>query len=131
MTDPAKRVFPGSGHIAIKSGKDEDGRAITCDSEWTAGIRNAHARKSNVIGGTECARCVKSDTKRGGFSQNINLGRVPDALPAFLPVPHGDVQRPDEEVPARVRAVYHHQLALCSTSAACRTAHARAHGGRL
>jgi polygalacturonase len=81
-------------NIAIKSGRDADGRrvnvptqnlvvynclmngnwgAITCGSEQTGGIRNVYAYKCRVIGATKFALYVKSNTRRGGFSQNINL----------------------------------------------------------
>ncbi|MFG2005513.1 glycoside hydrolase family 28 protein [Spirillospora sp. NPDC048911] len=81
-------------NIAIKSGRDEDGRrvnvpcqnlvvfgctmngnwgAITCGSEQTGGIRNVYAYKCTVKGSTKFALYVKSNTQRGGFSQNINL----------------------------------------------------------
>ncbi|MCE7006489.1 glycoside hydrolase family 28 protein [Kibdelosporangium philippinense] len=84
-------------NIAIKAGRDADGRridvpcqnivvvnctmngnwgAITCGSEQTGGIRNVYAHKLNVIGATKFALYVKSNTKRGGFSQNINLDAV-------------------------------------------------------
>jgi polygalacturonase len=81
-------------NIAIKSGRDDDGRrvnvpcqnivvfgcrmngnwgAITCGSEQTGGIRNVYAYKCTLVGVTKFALYVKSNTKRGGFSQNINL----------------------------------------------------------
>ena len=81
-------------NIAIKSGRDDDGRrfnvptqnlvvfncvmngnwgAITCGSEQTGGIRNVYAYKCQVKGATKFALYVKSNTRRGGFSQNINL----------------------------------------------------------
>jgi polygalacturonase len=81
-------------NIAIKSGRDADGRrvnvptqnvvvfgcvmngnwgAITCGSEQTGGIRNVYAYKCTVTGATKFALYVKSNTLRGGFSQNINL----------------------------------------------------------
>lgn len=84
-------------NIAIKSGRDEDGRrvnvpcqnlvvvnctmngnwgAITCGSEQTGGIRNVYAFRLNVTGATKFALYVKSNTQRGGFSQNINLDSV-------------------------------------------------------
>jgi polygalacturonase len=84
-------------NIAIKSGRDADGRrvnvpcqnlvvvnctmngnwgAITCGSEQTGGIRNVFAYKLNVTGATKFALYVKSNTKRGGFSQNINLDSI-------------------------------------------------------
>jgi polygalacturonase len=81
-------------NIAIKSGRDADGRqvnvptqnlvvhdcvmngnwgAITCGSEQTGGIRNVYAYKCTLIGVTKFALYVKSNTLRGGFSQNVNL----------------------------------------------------------
>jgi polygalacturonase len=84
-------------NIALKSGRDADGRrvnvpcqnlvvvnctmngnwgAITCGSEQTGGIRNVYAYKLNVAGATKFALYVKSNTRRGGFSQNINLDSV-------------------------------------------------------
>ena len=47
--------------------------AITCGSEQTGGIRNVYAYKCQVKGATKFALYVKSNTRRGGFSQNINL----------------------------------------------------------
>ena len=81
-------------NIAIKSGRDADGRrinvptqnlvvfgcrmngnwgAITCGSEQTGGIRNVYAYKCTLVGATKFALYVKSNTRRGGFSENINL----------------------------------------------------------
>ncbi|MGC9670448.1 glycoside hydrolase family 28 protein [Planosporangium sp. 12N6] len=81
-------------NIAIKSGRDADGRrvnvpcqnivvfgcrmngnwgAITCGSEQTGGIRNVYAFRNTLVGVTKFALYVKSNTQRGGFSQNINL----------------------------------------------------------
>jgi polygalacturonase len=81
-------------NIAIKSGRDADGRrvnvpcqnivvfgctmngnwgAITCGSEQTGGIRNVYAYKNTIVGVTKFALYVKSNTLRGGFSENINL----------------------------------------------------------
>jgi polygalacturonase len=81
-------------NIAIKSGRDADGRrinkpsqnivifgcemngnwgAITCGSEQTGGIRNVYAYKCTLIGVTKFALYVKSNTLRGGFSQNVNI----------------------------------------------------------
>jgi len=81
-------------NIAIKSGRDADGRrvnvpcqnlvvfgcrmngnwgAITCGSEQTGGIRNVYAYRCTLEGVTKFALYVKSNTQRGGFSQNINL----------------------------------------------------------
>lgn len=83
-------------NIAIKSGRDADGRrvnvpsqnivvfgclmngnwgAITCGSELTGGIRNVYAYDCTVTGATKFALYVKSNTLRGGFAQNINLDR--------------------------------------------------------
>ncbi len=84
-------------NIAIKSGRDADGRrvnvptenlviynclmngnwgAVTCGSEQTGGIRNVYAYKCDVTGATKFALYVKSNTLRGGFSQNINLDSI-------------------------------------------------------
>ena len=84
-------------NIAIKSGRDADGRrvnvpcqnlviadcvmdgnwgAITCGSEQTGGIRNVYAYRLTVKGDTKFALYVKSNTLRGGFSQNINLDSI-------------------------------------------------------
>jgi polygalacturonase len=84
-------------NIAIKSGRDADGRrvnvptqnlviynclmngnwgAVTCGSEQTGGIRNVYAYKCDVTGATKFALYVKSNTQRGGFSQNINLDSI-------------------------------------------------------
>lgn len=81
-------------NIAIKSGRDDDGRrvnvpsrnivvsgcvmngnwgAITCGSEMTGGIRDVYAYNCTVVGATKFALYVKSNTLRGGFAQNINL----------------------------------------------------------
>jgi polygalacturonase len=81
-------------NIAIKSGRDADGRrinvptqnlvvynclmngnwgAITCGSEQTGGIRNVYAYKCDIVGATKFALYVKSNSLRGGFSTNINL----------------------------------------------------------
>lgn len=81
-------------NVAIKSGRDADGRrvnvpcqnivvfgcrmngnwgAITCGSEQTGGIRNVYAYKCTLVGVTKFALYIKSNTRRGGFSQNINL----------------------------------------------------------
>ncbi|WP_203935585.1 glycoside hydrolase family 28 protein [Planosporangium mesophilum] len=81
-------------NVAIKSGRDADGRrvdvpcqnivvfgcqmngnwgAITCGSEQTGGIRNVYAYRNALVGATKFALYVKSNTQRGGFSQNINL----------------------------------------------------------
>lgn len=85
----------GDDNIAIKSGRDADGRrvnvptqnvviwnnqfegpwgAITLGSELTGGIQNVYAfANSTVGGGTRFAHYVKSNTLRGGFVRNINI----------------------------------------------------------
>jgi polygalacturonase len=84
-------------NIAIKSGRDADGRrinvpsqnivivnctmngnwgAVTCGSEITGGVRNVYAYQLKVVGATKFALYVKSNTLRGGFAQNINLDSV-------------------------------------------------------
>ncbi len=81
-------------NVAIKSGRDVDGRrinvpsqnivvfdcrmngnwgAITCGSEQTGGIRNVYAYRCTMVGALKYALYVKSNTRRGGFSENINL----------------------------------------------------------
>jgi len=50
--------------------------AITCGSEQTGGIRNVYAYRLTVQGDTKFALYVKSNTLRGGFSENINLDSV-------------------------------------------------------
>src|SRR5262249_1581399 len=86
----------GDDNIAIKSGRDADGRrvntpsqnivivgctmngpwgAVSCGSELTGGIRNVYAYKC-VANPTRYALYVKSNTQRGGFAQNINLDSI-------------------------------------------------------
>jgi polygalacturonase len=81
-------------NVAIKSGRDADGRrinvpcqnivvmdcvmngnwgAITCGSEQTGGIRNVYAYRLTIRGETKYALYVKSNTRRGGFSENVNI----------------------------------------------------------
>lgn len=81
-------------NVAIKSGRDADGRrvdvpcenivvagcrmngnwgAITCGSEQTGGIRNVYGYANELVGATKFALYVKSNTQRGGFTENINL----------------------------------------------------------
>jgi polygalacturonase len=88
-------------NVAIKSGRDADGRrvnvpsqnivvfdcimngnwgAITCGSEQTGGIRNVYAYRLTIRGETKYALYVKSNTRRGGFSENINLDSVSGPL---------------------------------------------------
>jgi len=87
-------------NIAIKSGRDADGRrinvatsnvviynclmngnwgAVTCGSEITGGVKNVYAYKCNIIGATKFALYVKSNTQRGGGAQNINLDSITGA----------------------------------------------------
>jgi polygalacturonase len=85
----------GDDNIAIKSGRDSDGRrinvptqnvviwnntfegpwgAITLGSELTGGIQNVYAYSNQVVGtGTSYALFVKSNTLRGGYVKNINI----------------------------------------------------------
>jgi polygalacturonase len=86
----------GDDNIAIKSGRDADGRrintpsqnlvivgchmagpwgAISCGSELTGGIRNVYAYQC-VANPTRYALYVKSNTLRGGFATNINLDSI-------------------------------------------------------
>ena len=87
-------------NIAIKSGRDADGRrinkpsqnlvifgntmngnwgAVTCGSEITGGVKNVYAYKNNIIGETKFALYIKSNTLRGGGAQNINLDSITGA----------------------------------------------------
>ncbi|HEU4424738.1 MAG TPA: glycosyl hydrolase family 28 protein [Pilimelia sp.] len=92
-------------NVAIKSGRDADGRrinvptqnvvvfgcrmngnwgAITCGSEMTGGIRNVYAYKCTLVGATKFALYVKSNTRRGGFAENINLDSFTGVLDRHL-----------------------------------------------
>lgn len=83
-------------NIAIKSGRDADGRridtpsqdivivgntfsgpwgAITCGSELTGGIRNVYAYRCTA-NPTRYVLYVKSNTQRGGYAHNINLDSI-------------------------------------------------------
>ena len=84
--------------IAIKSGRDEDGRrvdtpsenivivgcrfqgpwgGITCGSELTGGIRNVYAYDIQTYGTSiRYMLYVKSNTRRGGYATNINLDTI-------------------------------------------------------
>lgn len=84
--------------IAIKSGRDADGRrvntpcknvvitgcrlhgpvgGIALGSEMTGGIRNVYVHDVRVYGtGLRYMLYVKSNTKRGGYAENINLDSV-------------------------------------------------------
>jgi polygalacturonase len=85
----------GDDNIAIKSGRDADGRrvnvptqnvviwnntfegpdgAITLGSELTGGIQNIYAYNNSIVGsGTNYALFVKSNTQRGGFARNVHI----------------------------------------------------------
>jgi polygalacturonase len=85
----------GDDNIAIKSGRDTDGRrvnkpstniviwnnrfegpwgAITLGSELTGGISNVYAFDNRTVGGgTRFALYVKSNTRRGGYARNVNI----------------------------------------------------------
>jgi polygalacturonase len=85
----------GDDNIAIKSGRDTDGRrvntptqnvviwnnkfegpwgAISMGSELTGGIQNIYAYSNSTTGGgTKFALYVKSNTLRGGFVRNVNI----------------------------------------------------------
>jgi polygalacturonase len=84
--------------IAIKSGRDEDGRrvdtpsenivifgcqfqgpwgGITCGSEMTGGIRNVYAYNIQTYGTSiRWMLYVKSNTRRGGYATNLNLDTI-------------------------------------------------------
>ena len=85
----------GDDTIAVKSGRDEDGRRVAtpCEdivimncqgegrfgflclgSEQTAGIRNVYAYNNRSFGrGLGWLLWVKSNTRRGGFTENIHI----------------------------------------------------------
>jgi polygalacturonase len=84
--------------IAIKSGRDDDGRrintpsenivilgcsfqgpwgGITCGSEMTGGIRNVYAYNIQTYGTSiRYMLYVKSNTRRGGYATNLNLDSI-------------------------------------------------------
>lgn len=90
-------LLAGDDNIAIKSGRDADGRrvnvptqnvviwnnqfegpygAICLGSEMTGGIQNVYAYNNSTVGsGTRYALFVKSNTKRGGFARNVHVDR--------------------------------------------------------
>ncbi|HLL66368.1 MAG TPA: glycoside hydrolase family 28 protein [Micromonosporaceae bacterium] len=88
-------------NIAIKSGRDADGRrvnvpsqnivafgntmdgssgAITCGSEQTGGIQNVYAYQNRLIGATARGLYIKSNTLRGGFTRNINIDSMSGSI---------------------------------------------------
>lgn len=93
-----RRCTFGSGDddIALKSGRDEDGRRlsvpcrnvvilgcqaegpyafIACGSEQSGGIENVYAFSNRTFGrGVGHALWVKSNSRRGGYTRNIHLG---------------------------------------------------------
>jgi polygalacturonase len=84
--------------IAIKSGRDDDGRrvntpsenivilgcsfqgpwgGVTCGSEMTGGIRNVYAYNIQTYGTSiRYMLYVKSNTRRGGYATNLNLDSI-------------------------------------------------------
>jgi polygalacturonase len=84
--------------IAIKSGRDADGRrvntpcqkvvifscrlqgptgGIACGSEMTGGIRDMYAYDIHTIGSSvNYMLYVKSNTRRGGYARNLNLDSI-------------------------------------------------------
>jgi hypothetical protein len=96
----------GDDNVALKSGRDEDGRRlavpcrnvvivgcqaegrfgfITCGSEQSGGIENVFACANRSFGrGVGHALWVKSNSRRGGYTRNVNLsgfrGRVLDSV---------------------------------------------------
>jgi hypothetical protein len=86
----------GDDCIAIKSGRDADGRriavpsqnivivdcalggkwgAIACGSEQTGGIRGVYAHRCTVAGG-RYVLYVKSNSQRGGATHDVHLDRI-------------------------------------------------------
>ena len=96
----------GDDNIALKSGRDEDGRRIAvpcrnvvivgcqaegrfgfvaCGSEQSGGIENVYAFANRTFGGgVGHALWIKSNPRRGGFTRNVNMsgftGRVRDTV---------------------------------------------------
>src|SRR6266566_5164130 len=90
-------LLAGDDNIALKSGRDVDGRrinvptqniviwnnqfegpwsAISLGSELTGGISNVYAYNNSTIGSsTKYALYVKSNTRRGGFARNVHVDR--------------------------------------------------------
>src|SRR5256886_3884211 len=88
-------LLAGDDDIAIKSGRDADGRrvnvptqnvviwnnqfegpvgAICLGSEMTGGIQNVYAYNNSTVGsGTRHALFVKSNTKRGGVARDVHV----------------------------------------------------------
>lgn len=88
-------IRAGDDNIAMKSGRDTDGRrinvptqnvviwnnqfegpwgAITAGSEITGGVQNVYAYSNSTVGGgTRFVHYNKSNTLRGGFLRNVNI----------------------------------------------------------
>ena len=85
----------GDDNIAVKSGRDDDGRrvatpsrnivvrgcrfrttegSITCGSEESGGVENVYVH--DCIAACKYALYLKANTRRGGFVRNINLDAV-------------------------------------------------------
>ena len=96
----------GDDDIALKSGRDEDGRRLAapcrnvvvlgcqaegpygflaCGSEESGGVENVYAFGNRAYGfGVGAALWLKSNTRRGGYTRNVNLsgfqGRIRRAV---------------------------------------------------
>jgi polygalacturonase len=90
-------------NVAIKSGRDADGRrvnvpcqnivifgntmdgasgAITCGSELTGGIQHVYAYANTLIGATARGLYVKSNTLRGGYVRDVHIDRMTGTMRA-------------------------------------------------
>jgi polygalacturonase len=87
----------GDDCIAIKSGRDDDGRrvarpsrnilvescrftaghgALTIGSEASGGVQNVHARDLRVTGAVDHALRIKTNSERGGVIENVTVENV-------------------------------------------------------